>query len=281
VKLGQGVEAKPRIPSREKPEVKEIKMNKIGHLYGFRRIARKTRIVRRTVMSRRWQAPLLIAALLVAAAAAPVAAQAHRQQSLGAPRIAAVVPSPPYTYIYDRNSGKCLEVPGYSTTAGTQIDQWTCVNQNNVLWLWDHVAQYEYVVRSGNSTGAGLCLNVKGNSMANGAAIIQWPCDTYGNTKNEVWFLYTTKVANGYAWYEIESESSRKCLSINGGSKLNGAKLIQYTCDLNSNNENFVALDVGAKLPCPCTSVAATGGGLNPNGEARLRASVRGARHTS
>jgi Ricin-type beta-trefoil lectin domain-like len=256
-------------------------MNKIGHLYGFRRIARKTGIVRRMVMSRRWQAPLLIAALLVAAAAAPAAAQAHRQQSPRAPRIAAVVPSPPYVYIYNRNSGKCLEVPGNSKTRGTQIDQWTCVNQNNVLWLWDHTGPSEWVVRSGNSTGNGLCLNVKGNSKANGAAIIQWPCDLSGKTRNEVWSPFYVGTANGYGWYQYQSASSKKCLSINGGSKANGAKLIQYSCDLNSNNERFALLDVGARLPCPCTPAAATGGGLNPSGAARLQTSARGARHTS
>ncbi|KAA2266047.1 ricin-type beta-trefoil lectin domain protein [Solihabitans fulvus] len=82
-----------------------------------------------------------------------------------------------------RNSGLCLNVPGYSKTWGTQLIQWPCDSYaQNELWLQDNLdGSTAFVMQNLYS---GLCLNVNGDSAANGAALIQWQCDK--KAENEV-----------------------------------------------------------------------------------------------
>lgn len=67
-------------------------------------------------------------------------------------------------------AGKCLDVPNLSTTAGTQLDIWSCNGGANQQWN---------VNTNGTITGAqsGLCLDVTGASTANGALVELWTCN--------------------------------------------------------------------------------------------------------
>uniref|UniRef100_UPI0005F28AAA RICIN domain-containing protein n=1 Tax=Actinoplanes rectilineatus TaxID=113571 RepID=UPI0005F28AAA len=91
------------------------------------------------------------------------------------------------------NSGKCIDVPDWSTTSGVQLQQYGCVaSQNNQLWT---------LVASGTNTfqvvnvNSGLCMSDKDASTASGGAIIQETCTA--NT-NKQWAF--TPVSGGRTW---------------------------------------------------------------------------------
>ncbi|WP_214323494.1 ThuA domain-containing protein [Nonomuraea sediminis] len=82
-------------------------------------------------------------------------------------------------------SGKCLDVPGGSTTLETQLVQWTCHGTGDR----DLINQRFYAAKAGDvyqvtSAASGLCLDVKYVSQDDGAAVIQWTCV---NAPNQQW----------------------------------------------------------------------------------------------
>ena len=85
-----------------------------------------------------------------------------------------------------KSSGKCLDVRGYSTAAGANLQQWSCAGTANQQWLFTAEADGSYEVESVNSS---MSLNVSGNSASNGAPIVQEP---YSGATNEKWQLKPT-----------------------------------------------------------------------------------------
>lgn len=91
-----------------------------------------------------------------------------------------------YHTIHNVHSNLCLDDSGWSTSWGTQMQQWTCTGGSNQTWLiqgWTSVdwtcSDYTcpvwfYTIKNVYS---GLCLDVKGNNDANGSPIIQWGCN--------------------------------------------------------------------------------------------------------
>src|SRR5450755_2663693 len=81
--------------------------------------------------------------------------------------------------IHAVGAGKCLDVPGSTTTAGTQADIWSCNGGANHQWSLN---------ANGTITGtqSGLCLDVAGASTANGALAELWTCN---GQSNQQWSL--------------------------------------------------------------------------------------------
>ncbi|MFE7761715.1 RICIN domain-containing protein [Streptomyces sp. NPDC057438] len=71
------------------------------------------------------------------------------------------------------NSGKVLDSPGSSTTAGTALDQWSDTDTANQWWklVPASTSGHHRLVDVRN----GLCAGVRGSSVDNGAKIVQWP----------------------------------------------------------------------------------------------------------
>ncbi|MGP3915615.1 ThuA domain-containing protein [Nonomuraea sp. 10N515B] len=80
-------------------------------------------------------------------------------------------------------SGKCLDVPGGSTTPGTQLVQWACHPAGH-----GHLNNQRFFPAATGETykitaaASGLCLDISGVSQDDGAAVVQWTCT---NTDNE------------------------------------------------------------------------------------------------
>jgi hypothetical protein len=101
--------------------------------------------------------------------------------------------------IYSVNSGQVLDVPGFSTTPGTLIQQWPPNLGKNQQWTFREVSLphngfYEIV-----SVNSGQVLDVPGFSTTPGTQIQQWPAN--GGT-NQQW---TFSRAPGSTGYEIVS----------------------------------------------------------------------------
>jgi lysophospholipase L1-like esterase len=112
-------------------------------------------------------------------------------------------------------SGRCLDVPGSSTTNGTQPIIWDCSGGANQRWtadgqtlrslgkcldspsgatagakaqLWDctGAANQRWTLNSDGTVRnapSGLCLDVSGNATANGTVVILWTCTAGANQR--------------------------------------------------------------------------------------------------
>ncbi|MBF8191298.1 ThuA domain-containing protein [Nonomuraea sp. K274] len=81
-------------------------------------------------------------------------------------------------------SGKCLDVPSGSTTAGTQLVQWTCHPDTHAHQIHQRfqpaLAGEVYKI---TSAASGLCVDVNGVSQADGAAVVQYNCTDTDNQR--------------------------------------------------------------------------------------------------
>jgi Ricin-type beta-trefoil lectin domain-like/Phosphatidylinositol-specific phospholipase C, X domain len=131
------------------------------------------------------------------------------------------------------NSGKALDVTGYSTTAGASIEQWTYNGGGNQKWT---------LTSQGNNGGYysllathdSQALDVSGGSMADGAGVIQWPW-TGGN--NQIWQIVPTFSGT----YKLVNKNSGKVLDVSGASAVDGASVIQWTWS-GGNNQKWQIL---------------------------------------
>lgn len=119
------------------------------------------------------------------------------------------------------NSGKALDVTGYSTTAGAAIEQWTYNGGGNQKWSFtsqgNNGGYYSLL-----ATHDSQALDVSGGSTTDGAAVIQWP---WQGGNNQVWQVVPT--FNGT--YKLVNKNSGKVLDVSGASAADGAPVIQWT----------------------------------------------------
>jgi endo-1,4-beta-xylanase len=118
-------------------------------------------------------------------------------------------------------AGKCLDVPGSSTTAGTQVDIWSCNGGANQIWT--RTSSGQLTVYSGSSQ---LCLDAYNKQTTPGTKVETWPCN---GGANQQWQLN----ANG----TITGTQSGLCLDVTGASTANGALADLWTCNGQSNQQ--------------------------------------------
>ncbi|WP_198045474.1 RICIN domain-containing protein [Kitasatospora mediocidica] len=104
-------------------------------------------------------------------------------------------------------SGKALDDPNHSTSAGTQLVTWSPNGGANQNWVLTQQSDGSYQITNGQSN---LCMDVSGGSTTAGAQVIQWTCT--GNA-NQRW---TVTAVNG--GYTIASRSSGLLLTTATGS---------------------------------------------------------------
>ena len=118
-------------------------------------------------------------------------------------------------------AGKCLDVNGFSTTAGTQVQIWSCNGGTNQIWT--HTASNQLTVYSGSSL---MCLDADGGGTISGTKAIIWSCN--GQT-NQQWTLN----ANG----TITGVQSGLCLDVSGGGTTDGTLVQLWTCNSQANQQ--------------------------------------------
>jgi hypothetical protein len=84
------------------------------------------------------------------------------------------------------NSGKLLNIPGPTTTGGTQLIQFSDDGGSNSRWQLVDAGPNQVQLKSQYD---GQLVDETDNSLANGAAIIQWPAN---NGDNQRWVLTPT-----------------------------------------------------------------------------------------
>lgn len=126
-------------------------------------------------------------------------------------------------------NGKCVDVAGFGTTDGSNVQIWTCnSNNDNQRWKIEPVGSYFKLT----AVHSGKVLEVKGASTADGANVDQWGWTS--NATNQLWTLRS--VSSGV--YELVNQRSGKCLDVYQNLSADGTNIQQYTCK-SSNNQRF------------------------------------------
>jgi hypothetical protein len=118
-------------------------------------------------------------------------------------------------------AGRCLDVPGSTTTQGTQVQIWDCHGGTNQTWT--RTASGQLTVYSGGNL---RCLDASGQGRTNGTPAIIWACN---GQVNQQW----TVNANG----TITGVQSGLCLDVAGLGTANGTKVQLWTCTGASNQQ--------------------------------------------
>ena len=113
-------------------------------------------------------------------------------------------------------SGRCLDVPGFATANGTQVDVWDCNAGGNQSWL---LTPARTLVVYGNR-----CLDVSGAGSTAGTKVVIWDCT---GAANQQWTLNS----NG----TITSAQSGLCLDVVGSGTANGTLVDVWTCNGGTN----------------------------------------------
>ncbi|MEU3342026.1 glycoside hydrolase family 27 protein [Streptomyces sp. NPDC002144] len=111
-------------------------------------------------------------------------------------------------------AGKCLDVPNSTTTAGTQVEIWSCNGGANQTWT--HTASGQLTVYSG--TGQ-MCLDAYNNQTTPGTKVEIWQCN---GQSNQQWTLNSDGTITGV--------QSGLCLDVTGGATTDGSLVELRTC---------------------------------------------------
>lgn len=123
--------------------------------------------------------------------------------------------------IHAIGAGKCLDVPNATTTAGTQLQIWTCNGGANQIWT--HTSSGQLTVYGGSGQ---MCLDAYNNQTTPGTKVQIWPCN--GQT-NQQWTLNSNGTITGV--------ESGLCLDVTGAATANGALVELWTCNGQSNQQ--------------------------------------------
>ena len=118
-------------------------------------------------------------------------------------------------------ANRCLDVPGSSTTAGTQLQIWDCHGLANQQWV--RTSAGELTVYTGGSV---RCLGTANGGTGAGTAAVIANC---GGGDNQKWNVN----ANG----TVTNAQSGLCLDVNGAATANGTGVLVWTCNGQPNQQ--------------------------------------------
>jgi hypothetical protein len=127
-------------------------------------------------------------------------------------------PPPTAKELVNANSGRCLDVPGTSTTNGTQLQLWDCHGGTNQRFT---ATSSKQLTVYGNK-----CLDANRQGTTNGTAVIIWDCN---GQVNQQWNVN----ANG----TITGVQSGLCLDTTGSGTVNGTKIQLWSCSAGANQQ--------------------------------------------
>ncbi|MFF3170999.1 RICIN domain-containing protein [Streptomyces sp. NPDC057900] len=121
-------------------------------------------------------------------------------------------------------SGGCLDAADWGTADGTALQQWSCGTGANQSWQFRPVGDGAYQVVNRHNTKV---WDVDGGpgATAAGTRVHLW---TYVGGTNQQWKAESAGPAGRYRFVAV---NSGKCLSVDGASTADGARLSQRGCD--------------------------------------------------
>ena len=120
--------------------------------------------------------------------------------------------------LVNKNSGRYLEIPAASTTAGTAADQWQNSACDCQFWTFQSQSGGAWSLQNVHS---GLKLDVANSSTSAGAAVVQ-------NTASSGTFQKWTLTDAGGGYYKLVNQGSGLTAGVAQSSTANGAAVIQW-----------------------------------------------------
>ncbi|NBM19019.1 RICIN domain-containing protein [Streptomyces sp. GC420] len=133
----------------------------------------------------------------------------------------------PYESLTARHSGKCLDVPNQSLTAGVAVVQYTCNGGGNQKVWFKDAGNGDVRLMTRHSS---LCLGIREASGADAAAVEQQTCGTGAHQRWQV-----QDAGGGYV--RLVARHSGKCLDVLDESTANMGTVAQYTCTSGTNQQ--------------------------------------------
>jgi hypothetical protein len=115
-------------------------------------------------------------------------------------------------------SGRCVDVPGASTSNGAQIQLWDCHGNTNQRWT--HTASRQLTVY-GNK-----CLDASGQGTSNGTRVVIWDCN---GQANQQWNVNSNGTITGV--------QAGLCLDASGLGTANGTLIHLWACHGGANQQ--------------------------------------------
>ena len=164
---------------------------------------------------------------------------------------AAATPEPNATYqLVSRNSGKALDISGFSTADGAPVVQWAKTSGTNQRFQFVANGDGFFRVRA---VGSGKVLDDKSWGTADGTPVVQY---TDRNSANQQW-----SVKSDGAFVRLVNRTSGKALDVVGASRADGAAVAQFTDRATASQQwSLVKVDAAATpQPAPPTAPPSTG----------------------
>lgn len=143
------------------------------------------------------------------------------------------------TRILGGQSGRCLDVPGSSTTNGTQTQLNDCTGAANQAWT--------YTTNRQLTVYGTKCLDANGGGTANGTTVIIWDCN---GQPNQQWNVNTNGTITGV--------QSGLCLDANGAGTANGTRIILWACNGQPNQQWTQGTSTPTGGPCDIYAAGGT-----------------------
>ena len=121
-------------------------------------------------------------------------------------------PAPPGTKLTETASGRCLDVPGYSTTSGTQLDLWDCNGGGNQSW--NYTTTHLLTVYSNK------CMQAGTGTVSAGAAVVIEDCT---GLAAQQWNVTTNGTITSAA-------DTSLCLDTSASATADGSSVVVATC---------------------------------------------------
>ena len=134
----------------------------------------------------------------------------------------------PYVLV-NRNSGKAIDDPGGTSTAGTQLIQYTRNGGPNQSWRLQPAGAGIYNLVN---VASGLVMDVTGGNSADGTPVIQW---TSNGGNNQQWQL--ADAGGGYV--NLVNVRTGKAVGVTGSSTADLANLEQETISSGATNQQW------------------------------------------
>ncbi|UZJ43394.1 RICIN domain-containing protein [Marinimicrobium sp. C6131] len=128
------------------------------------------------------------------------------------------------------HSGKTLDVANCGTGNGTNVQQWSWLNNDCQKWDISPVDGDYHRISPLNASSRAL--DVEGLSTDNGANLMLW--EYLGGHNQQFRFQ-----SAGEGRWRIIGRQSEKCLDVEARSQGDGANIVQWTCSADSTNQQF------------------------------------------
>jgi hypothetical protein len=155
-------------------------------------------------------------------------------------------------------SGRCLDIAGWGTNDGANVQIWDCTSGANQQFRFESMGSGYYRLRNVHSD---KCLDVWGWSTANGADVRQYTC---GSGNNQQWLVNETSSGATF-----RNRHSGKTLDVYAAGTGNGSKVVQWD-GTGSDNQRFSLSAVGSSSGSSSTGATCS----NESGTNAVMASI-------